>query len=587
MKCLTTIVMTLALGLASGWGQSRLFDITLEQFVGDPSTLDIQVRVYTAGTDSEWPDSSHRITTNPGRITVSLLEPGFYDVYIRADRFLRRKVAAVAFGEPGPVDAHATGATQITVFWPEYVGATGYYVYRALTPDGFDFNSPLNTTPVNVPTYEGSFFRWYTDTGLTPGQTYYYAVRAVRSGNPPLLSDAGEPGYDAPSSGAVPWHTRNPAQVILALRALAPAENGSHPMTALAPDGTVYDSRSSTLWALSGYKSPDTNVIDSELGLHSVLHPVRLDAPDPDNSNSGPYRRVVAQAGYRKCQLLVRLPRAGGVAKYPKDYSPLTRKRYTPAGVPEDWPWSSSDDVPYVYLGLDATSADGKRKSYVDAGLRYVSTDDYSVHTVWQIFMFVKPNLQVELPDQQRRHSYFTLPEPGSMGQRINSVDGIATILLYMGERTQPAPVPGRAVFLKVQHPNLDTGAWVYQAPIVSTPLDGSKARLRRVVSIAQTFRDGHPDQAVGYVLGSVAQHSKLDLSMHHWTQGLPAIFDCALWTRTAGPFQWDYTRLDPSEGLRWFPKGPGKDHIVDFSRKDQGISGVMNSETVIIQLRP
>lgn len=403
MRRLLTPSLILLLGGAS-WSQSHQFQITLEHFAGDPSSLDIEVRLFTAGTDVEWPDSVHHITSNPGDITVSALEPGFYDVSIRADRFLRKKLSAVPFGEPGPVDAHATGATQITVFWPEYVGATGYYVYRATTPDGFDFDNPLNATPVNIPTYQGSFFRWYTDTGLTTGQTYYYAVRAVRSGNPPILSAAGKPDDAFPTADAIPWHTRNPAQILDKVRAGVLDPIGTD-LVCSAPDGTAYDARDEIPPSPPGVRSPDANVIDMpEGGIWPDLStyitvPEAEDASeesDPDNAKSGPCRRVLSATGYRKAQMKVRLPTYLGVDSYPKTYQdeygfPLVRHKYGEDGKPVATTWASSDDVPYVYLGITPTVPG---LSDVEGGLRFHR--GRGAETEWKVYMVGRPRVEID-----------------------------------------------------------------------------------------------------------------------------------------------------------------------------------------------
>lgn len=123
---------------------------------------------------------------------------------------------------------------------------------------------------------------------------------------------------------------------------------------------------------------------------------------------------------------------------------------------------------------------------------------------------------------------------------------------------------------------------------------DGSNVMFRRVVSIAQTFREAygteypdHPDRLQGYVLSQDSgRFSKVDLNKHNYGTSA-AIFDCRLWTPTSQALPWDYTRLHPTKGLRWFPKGLGLDHVVWFSRKEQGQSGVLDNETVTIELRP
>jgi Bacterial Ig domain/Bacterial Ig-like domain len=74
-----------------------------------------------------------------------------------------------------PATGQSTGA--IAVSWSAVADAGGYNVYRRPNSGGYDYSSPLNgITPVTSTAY--------TDpgSGLTPGTTYDYVVRAVTSG---------------------------------------------------------------------------------------------------------------------------------------------------------------------------------------------------------------------------------------------------------------------------------------------------------------------------------------------------------------------------------------------------------------------
>lgn len=53
----------------------------------------------------------------------------------------------------------------------------GYYVFRANTPGGYNYNMPLNTTPVPQPA--NGPVQYIDTTALN--QLYYYVVRAVNS----------------------------------------------------------------------------------------------------------------------------------------------------------------------------------------------------------------------------------------------------------------------------------------------------------------------------------------------------------------------------------------------------------------------
>ncbi|MFH0815780.1 MAG: S8 family serine peptidase, partial [Methanobacteriota archaeon] len=61
-----------------------------------------------------------------------------------------------------------------------------YQAYRATTPGGENFGSPIATGVTSTAVQVGTTLTW-TDPGpLTPGTTYYYVVRATDSGAPPV-----------------------------------------------------------------------------------------------------------------------------------------------------------------------------------------------------------------------------------------------------------------------------------------------------------------------------------------------------------------------------------------------------------------
>ena len=68
---------------------------------------------------------------------------------------------------PASLNATAVGPASIQLSWPVVPGAQTYAIYRSTSPNG----------PFEV--VAGSAQNTYTDTGLTPGVTYYYQVAAV------------------------------------------------------------------------------------------------------------------------------------------------------------------------------------------------------------------------------------------------------------------------------------------------------------------------------------------------------------------------------------------------------------------------
>jgi hypothetical protein len=80
---------------------------------------------------------------------------------------------------PGAVTAVAASSTQIDLAWADVDTETGYRVERS--PDGATDWVTVATTGQDVPAY--------SDTGLSPGATYYYRVFATNAGGDSPASD--------------------------------------------------------------------------------------------------------------------------------------------------------------------------------------------------------------------------------------------------------------------------------------------------------------------------------------------------------------------------------------------------------------
>jgi len=70
-------------------------------------------------------------------------------------------------GSPSSLKAYSTGYNSIKLTWKSVTGAKGYYVYRSTSRSG---------TYSRVAAVAGKTY--YTDTGRTPGRTYYFKVKA-------------------------------------------------------------------------------------------------------------------------------------------------------------------------------------------------------------------------------------------------------------------------------------------------------------------------------------------------------------------------------------------------------------------------
>ena len=136
-------------------------------------------------------------------------------------------VAALA----APTGLTATaGISQVTLAWTASSGATSYNVYRGATAGG-ESATPLVT---------GIAGTSYTDTGLTNGTPYYYAVAAVNAGGTsPLSAEA----FAKPAGQLADAVFRNAAGAI---------ELSSYASSALSNSGGVFASDPSAALDLAG-----------------------------------------------------------------------------------------------------------------------------------------------------------------------------------------------------------------------------------------------------------------------------------------------------------------------------------------------
>ncbi|MDR3116163.1 MAG: fibronectin type III domain-containing protein [Treponema sp.] len=113
---------------------------------------------------------------------------------------------------PQSVYASASSSSSITVYWSEVPGATSYKIYRSSADIYYSFHKEVTVS-------SSSSALSYSDTGLSPGSTYYYKVSAVNS--------AGESTQSSKGS-ATTWSSSG--------------NSGS----ALSPPGTIWAYRSSS-----------------------------------------------------------------------------------------------------------------------------------------------------------------------------------------------------------------------------------------------------------------------------------------------------------------------------------------------------
>jgi hypothetical protein len=96
-----------------------------------------------------------------------------------------------ASGSPQTVSLSGTGMHDVILSWTDSTttGVVGYNVYRGTTSGG-ESATPLNSSPINGPTY--------TDATVQAGQTYYYVVTAVASNDVTQSADSKEVSATVP-----------------------------------------------------------------------------------------------------------------------------------------------------------------------------------------------------------------------------------------------------------------------------------------------------------------------------------------------------------------------------------------------------
>ncbi|MBI2842302.1 MAG: fibronectin type III domain-containing protein, partial [Armatimonadetes bacterium] len=192
----------------------------------------------------------------------------------------------------------ATGSGKITLYWEGVPGATGYNIYRGTTSGGENYSSPVNGgTPVNEKSYSEGNFYWFTDTGLTDGQEYFYTVKAAANG---VESQPSDEGSDIPDASAIPWDTAD-AYAITSAAQSAAGYGVVDLVRVVGPDRRVYDNIEGTL-------PPDGEFIDDEtiqlrngtvVALSKDVDPDQDDLePTPVNPTDGPIRRVRSNGGF-------------------------------------------------------------------------------------------------------------------------------------------------------------------------------------------------------------------------------------------------------------------------------------------------
>lgn len=263
---------------------------------------------------------------------------------------------------PSNLIAVATGSGKITLYWDGVSGATGYNIYRGTTSGGENYSNPINgSTPVNQTSYPGGNVYWYTDTGLTNGQEYFYTVKAVAGDSESRPSNEDS---DVPHASAIPWDSTNPSSVLSAFRSAFADNPPEGSLRVAGPDGRIYEDGQSSVLPPDGEWIPDTNQFrltngalvtlpddggefeefSSSPGMSPMIPVTTL------KQHKGPYRRVRTAQSYRGAKGQVFVPLESGNIHIRQDLN----------------------DFAYIYLGSSSQpNAQGDCAKEVDAGIQW------------------------------------------------------------------------------------------------------------------------------------------------------------------------------------------------------------------------
>jgi hypothetical protein len=194
----------------------------------------------------------------------------------------------------------AAGTNKIALYWTAAGSYTGFHVYRS--SDGGAF-ARITASPTSVveagPTLETTY-RYVDTSGLTAGTDYeYYVVGVTSSGQEGCRSNI---DVASPESGAVPWDTGTPAEIVAAVAAKAQAalppdvDEVGDPipcdvgfLNVVGPNGIIYQGN---LDAVPAAMVQADGVYDEKFS--TIVCPDGLNIPlpgvheDPDDPLSGP-----------------------------------------------------------------------------------------------------------------------------------------------------------------------------------------------------------------------------------------------------------------------------------------------------------
>jgi len=146
--------------------------------------------------------------------------------------------AEIAQHFPIDLNAVATGANRVTLYWRSDDGASRYKIFRSTKTGGPYIK--IKSAPAASFHYKQVNFCRYTDSGLKTGVEYFYYVRNSKQ-------ERSDEASASPETNAIPWDTDDPKQILASFAAMDAATRRSYEpaaelMQAVSPDGVVYTS---------------------------------------------------------------------------------------------------------------------------------------------------------------------------------------------------------------------------------------------------------------------------------------------------------------------------------------------------------
>jgi hypothetical protein len=308
--------------------------VRLADWVGSARQVKVQLKPVGTENDPNVPIFQYRASVGGTDTVVRLdnLPAGAYTVRafaVASGRWLRTQGRIVT--EVPWIFAAPTGANEVTVYWDEVPGATGYRVRWGTTSGSYPNSSAV--LPATA--------RQYTVSGLVRDREYYFVVEAAYNGlwGPPSEEDSA-----VPHEGAIPWDTQDPNQIIPAVRNAVGYLSGD--ISVLSPDGRYYteisgEGRRSQATAPFWFNEASSAIETVDGFLFQPTQRVERD-------HTGPYRRVrtstVSRGVGARGRFFLPPPRHPSLNIFYINVDPSTRLTWR--------------DTPHVYFGISFGNVD-------------------------------------------------------------------------------------------------------------------------------------------------------------------------------------------------------------------------------------